>query len=337
MISLPPSSQHRSRYPDVMYSFVDTSTVGPPDKRWLYLSLDSEKVGSTVLPECFRNILGDPIKENWVIRFILDTGIHGLLLYDLHKILVNYQKMKQLSDLLILLRRCGAASIYAVGAIEVDWKRILEFHNFTCGEVLEGMVTEIEFWSDPSGSFGNFAEILKYMRSLSADVRDVPQLKVAAYVGWFADSKQTPALDIARGLCAQTDMIFLHCYSATPLGCCRVAMDRIYTMIEAAKTLDDKVCVKIVPIFSAEGRSFNANGGHYLGDWLMNELLTGRRRPNELAEYEFFHHLKFFFTIPPRLRVEGICYYSYEFLFFALNYSGLFGRPPRLSADILTT
>ncbi|HRI69190.1 MAG TPA: hypothetical protein PK156_33395 [Polyangium sp.] len=264
----------------------------------MYLSLWTTHIGQVTFEdetEPYREILGDPTKEDAVLAFLKKERIESLSLYDLYKILGDATREPALLSFITRARQNGVLEVNAIGdTTYAAWDAIATTQ--AASKPFDGLVTEIEFWNG-SATFQEFTDTLKYVRSLNIPGRTGGEATLGVYTGW-------PDATQIEGMLPLIDRLYVHVYVKSPDLAYGYGKDRFQLIANANQKLGTNVDVR--PIFSAEGVAWSAGSEHFMGDWLSTGSLD-EAEAQLLGAWE---------AVPPigPVKETGFQYYDYFFL-----------------------
>lgn len=264
----------------------------------MYLSLWTDHIGQVTFggeTEPYRQILGDPKKEDALLAFLKKERIESLALYDLFKILGDPTREPALLSFLTRARQNGVLEVNAIAdTTYAAWDGIAATQ--AASKPFDGLVTEIEFWNG-GATFQEFQDTLKYVRSLNIPGRTGGNATLSVYTGW-------PDATQIEGMLPLIDRLYVHVYVTSPDLAYGYGKDRFQLIANANQKLGTNV--DVWPIFSAEGVAWSAGSEHFMGDWLSTHSLD-EAEAQLLGKWE---------AVPPigPVKETGFQYYDYFFL-----------------------
>lgn len=265
--------------------------------RGMYLSLWTTHIGQVTFggeTEPYREILGDPTKEDVVLAFLKKERIESLALYDLFKILGDATREPALLSFLARARQNGVLEVNAIAdTTYAAWDAIAT--SQAANKPFDGLVTEIEFWNG-GATYQEFQDTLKYVRSLNIPGRTGGTATLGVYTGW-PDAAQI------EGMLPLIDRLYVHVYVTSADKAYGYGKDRFQLVADANQKLGTKV--EVWPIFSAEGLDWSAGSEHFMGDWLTTHSL-------DEAEAQFLGDWE---AVPPMGPVKKTGFQVYDYFF----------------------
>lgn len=254
-------------------------------KRGMYVSLWTDEVQNPAKNDKYVHILGNPVKEDYLLNFIERNKIDAISLYNLGAIFDLEGKAKLLSDFSIKAKQRGVKEIIAV----INSKKALDIsadYSMRYPGRVDGLVTEMEWWhaglNNRDAAFKEFMEVIKHAKALGlTNLVTKKPIKIATYFGVLDRLDTYSATEVAEEVIRNTDRIYQHCYGTG-------VEKSNHDIVEAYADCKSKMAVwlatkqkmnkgvqspEIVPILSAEGKNFYSINGlkteYYLGPWIQ--------------------------------------------------------------------
>ena len=276
----------------------------------------------TLFVDDFNSILGNPSKEDRLLKFAIKNNFKTLLLYQLNKVdkhspLTDPNKNSVLADFLSKAKtKFGIQKIGASGESASFFTTRIDVYNNTRKkpeEKFDIYNLEYEYWSkkasedggyyctnyleenkipcNRNGSFTYFISNLKELKSLSKN--NTHNIKVEAYVGYYTQNE-------IQEITKYCDRLLIHAYGKTP----KLSFKTAKKSLENLYKINSKIRTSI--LFSTRINQ--------LGNWLRKNTLKA-------SENSFFNEMNISNkSLIKKLVFDGFSYHTYSYLEKSVNY-----------------